>query len=171
MGSVGTLVVRSRSDQRIELRLSRATSWAGWALVFVGAAILLGLPESPPWLLAASIVATGLLVATLEKTLIFDRTDGVMRSRTRFVGIPSHSTVPLFHLRAVVVASRPGHGATPGEYVAYVERRIGAPIVLGEARRSAGLVKMAQAVAEVAGLHFVYDNTGHPDPGPRTHSA
>jgi hypothetical protein len=78
--------------------------------------------------------------------------------------------VPLFHLRAVVVLARRGHQLqrifpAPSRFVAYIDRRVGGAIYLDEARRCAHLMKMAEAIAEVADLRLEYDAA--PDPGGR----
>jgi len=100
------------------------------------------------------IAGTGILLATLRRTLVFDRDDGLLRSEQRVFGIRRRAAIPLFHLRAVVVAARRG-----GMYVAYVERRVGGTIHLDEARRPGPLFALAEAVADVAELRLVYDAT------------
>ena len=69
--------------------------------------------------------------------------------------------IPLFHLRAVVIVARPQSGpATFGlssGFIAYVERRVGDPVYLDEARRCARLMKIAEAIAEVAEVRLEYD--------------
>ena len=77
----------------------------------------------------------------------------VLRSEQRIFGIRRRTAIPLFHLRSVVVARR------GGIYIAYVERRLGRSIHLDEARRSAPLMVLAEAIAEVAELKLVYEPT------------
>jgi hypothetical protein len=84
---------------------------------------------------------------------VFDRDEGLLRSEQRILGIRRRQAIPLFHLRAVVVAAR------RGMYVAYVERRLGGTIHLDEARRPGPLLALAEAIAEVAELRLVYDAT------------
>jgi hypothetical protein len=96
----------------------------------------------------------GILLATLRRKLVFDREDGLLHSEQRILGVRRRAAIPLFHLRAVVVAARRG-----GMYVAYVERRLGGTIHLDEARRSAPLLALAEAIAEVAELRLVFDAT------------
>jgi hypothetical protein len=105
-------------------------------------------------LLGVVVLALGVLLSTLQRRLVFDREDGLLRSEQRVLGIRRRAAIPLFHLRSVVVAARRG-----GIYVAYVERRIGRPIHLDEARRPAPLLALAEAIAEVAELRLVYDAT------------
>src|SRR5690606_30408972 len=95
----------------------------------------------------------GVLLATLQRKLVFDRDDGLLRIEQRILGIRRHAAIPLFHLRAVVVAAR------RGLYVAYVERRVGGTIHLDEARRPPPLLALAEAIAEVAELRLEYDAT------------
>ena len=85
---------------------------------------------------------------------MFDRRSGLLYIEQRVFGIRRRSAIPLFHLRAVVVAAR-----RRGVYAAYVERRVGGTIHLDEARRPASLMALAEAVAEVAELRLVYDAT------------
>jgi hypothetical protein len=100
------------------------------------------------------MVGAGLLLATLRRKLVFDREEGLLRSEQRIFGVRRRAAIPLFHLRAVVVAARRG-----GMYVAYVERRLGGTIHLDEARRSAPLLALAEAISEVAELRLVFDAT------------
>ena len=86
--------------------------------------------------------------------LVFDREDGLLRSEQTILGIRRRSAIPLFHLRAVVVAARRGE-----MYVAYVERRMGGTIHLDEARKPGPLLALAEAIADVAELRLVYDAT------------
>jgi hypothetical protein len=68
--------------------------------------------------------------------------------------------IPLFHLRAVVVMARPnavGALDPTGRFVAYLERRIGQAIYLDEARRCASLLRLAEAIADVAEVRLEYD--------------
>lgn len=149
---LGSVQIRTRSAARVELALTRATAWTGWAIT-AGGAYLVWL--GGPWAaLGTAVIALGVLLATLRRRLIFDRDEGLMRSEQRIFGVRRHSAVPLFHLRAVVVAARRG-----GMYVAYVERRLGGTIHLDEARRSAPLLALAEAIAEIAELRLVFDAT------------
>jgi hypothetical protein len=149
---LGSVQIRKRTDVRVELDLTRATAWAGWALCAIGGYLCtLG-----HWATLGGIVVFGLgiLLATLRRTLVFDRDEGLLRSEQRIFGVRRRAAIPLFHLRAVVVAARRG-----GMYVAYIERRLGGTIHLDEARRSAPLLALAEAISEVAELRLVYDAT------------
>ena len=150
---LGSVQIRKRSATRVELHLTRATQWTGWALTGGG---VWGLTLGHLWahLGGMALIGLGVLLGTLQRTLVFDRDDGLLRSEQRIFGIRRRAAIPLFHLRAVVVAARRG-----GIYVAYVERRIGGTIHLDEARRPAPLVELAEAIADVAELRFVYDAT------------
>ena len=101
----------------------------------------------------ALVLGLGVLLATLRRKLVFDRDEGLLRSEQRIFGVRRRTAIPLFHLRAVVVAAR------RGMYVAYVERRLGGTIHLDEARRSAPLLALAEAISEVAELRLVFDAT------------
>jgi hypothetical protein len=149
---LGSVQIQKRSSTRVELDLTRATAWTGWVLCVLGGYICtLG-----QWAMLGGIAVLGLgiLLATLRRTLVFDRDEGLLRSEQRIFGVRRRAAIPLFHLRAVVVAARRG-----GIYVAYVERRLGGTIHLDEARRSAPLLALAEAISEVAELRLVYDAT------------
>jgi hypothetical protein len=150
---LGSVQIRRRSAGRVELDLTRATAWTGWGLSAGGVwLVTLG----ALWSTLAGILVLGIggLLGTLQRTLIFDRDEGLLRIEQRVLGIRRRAAIPLFHLRAVVVAAR-----RRGLYVAYVERRIGGTIHLDEARRPAPLLTLAEAIADVAELRLVYDAT------------
>ena len=149
---LGSVQIRTRTESRVELDLTRGTAWTGWGIAAVGGGLLwLG----PLWatLLGIVALAVGVLLGTLRRRLVFDRDDGLLRSEQRILGIQRRSAIPLFHLRAVVVAAR--HGM----YIAYVERRLGDKIHLDEARKPAPLVALAKAISDVTELRFEYDAT------------
>lgn len=150
---LGSVQIRKRTSTRVELHLTRATAWAGWLLAAGGIWLL---TLHPLWstVLGVFAVAIGVLLGTLRRSLIFDRDDGLLRSEQRVLGIRRRAAIPLFHLRAVVVAYRRG-----GLYVAYVERRVGGSIHLDEARKPGPLLKLAEAISEVAELRLVFDAT------------
>lgn len=127
--------------------------WAGWALVGIGARVVL---IGAGWAVTAGLllVACGGFLATLRRKLVFDRQAGLLYSEQRLFGLRRRAAVPLFHLRSVVVSARRG-----GNYIAFVERRTGGTIHLDEARRPGELLSLAEAVADVAGLRLVYDAT------------
>ena len=149
---LGSVQIRTRSPARVELDLTRATAWTGWAITAGGGYLM--------WLggmwaaLGVIVIGLGILLATLRRRLVFDRDEGLLRSEQRILGVRRRAAIPLFHLRAVVVAARRG-----GMYVAYVERRLGGTIHLDEARRSAPLLALAEAISEVAELRLVFDAT------------
>ncbi len=148
---LGSVQIRKRSSSRVELDLTRATAWTGWGLSALGGYLCV----RGGWTVLGGIVVFGLgiLLATLRRTLVFDRDEGLLRSEQRVLGVRRRAAIPLFHLRAVVVAAR------RGMYVAYVERRLGGTIHLDEARRSAPLLALAEAISEVAELRLVFDAT------------
>lgn len=150
---LGSVAVRKRSATRVELELTRATAWTGWGLAGAGT-WLVTLAALWSYVLGAAAIGAGVLLGTLQRRLVFDREDGLLRIEQRVFGIRKRAAVPLFHLRSVVVAARRG-----GIYVAYVERRVGGTIHLDEARRPAQLYALAKAIAEVAELRLVFDAT------------
>jgi hypothetical protein len=150
---LGSVRIRKRTPMRVELELTPGTTLTGWALVAGGIRIaMIGATWS--WILGAVLTGVGLLLATLERTLIFDRDDGLLRIEQRAFGIKKRLAVPLFHLRSVVVSMRRG-----GLYIAYVERRAGGTIHLDEARKPSPLLTLAEAISEVAELRMIYDAT------------
>jgi hypothetical protein len=150
---LGSVQIRKRSQGRVELDLTRATAWTGWGLSAGGVWLV---TFGAVWATLCGLVVIGIggLLGTLKRTLIFDREDGLLRIEQRILGIKRRAAIPLFHLRAVVVAAR-----RRGLYVAYVERRIGGTIHLDEARRPGPLLALAEAIADVAELRLVYDAT------------
>lgn len=150
---LGSVHIRKRTGTRVELELTRATGWTGWGIA-AGGAWLAVLGAAWSIALGVMLIAAGVLLGTLRRSLVFDREEGLLRSEQRVLGVRRRSAIPLFHLRAVVVAYRRG-----GLYIAYVERRVGGAIHLDEARRSAPLLKLAEAIAEVAELRLVFDAT------------
>lgn len=158
---VGSLKLRSRSARRVELRLSKSTAIVGWLLA-TGAGVVAFMLWSIAWVLAAVpgiFALVGLLLASVRRELVFDRDDGVLRIEQRILGITSRATIPLFHLRSVVVEARAPRLGGPPKFVAYVERRVGGTIHLDESRRCATLLKVAEAIADAAELRLVYDAT------------
>jgi hypothetical protein len=150
---LGSVQIRRRTEQRVELDLTRGTSWTGWAFAAFGG-WLVTLSSLWPLVGGVASLAIGLLLGTLKRNLVFDREEGLLTIEQRIFGIRRRAAIPLFHLRAVVVAARRG-----GIYVAYVERRIGGTIHLDEARRPAPLLALAEAISDVAELRLVYDAT------------
>ena len=150
---LGSVRIRKRTPKRVELELTRATSLTGWALVAVAVRVAL-IAVGWAYVLGGVLLGIGLLLATVERTLIFDRDDGLLRIEQRAFGIKRRLVVPLFHLRSVVVAMR-----RAGLYVAYVERRAGGTIHLDEARTSPPLLALAEAISDVAELRMIYDAT------------
>ena len=150
---LGSVQIRKRTPSRVELDLTRATAWTGWAIA-AGGTWLVTLDLVWAKIGGGLLLALGILLGTLQRRLVFDREDGLLRSEQRILGIRRRAAIPLFHLRAVVVAARRG-----GIYVAYVERRAGGTIHLDEARRPAPLLALAEAISEVAELRLVYDAT------------
>ena len=150
---LGSVQVRKRTATRVELDLTRATQWTGWA-ISGGGLWLLTIGHLWAHLGGVVLIGIGVLLATLQRRLVFDRDDGLLRSEQRIYGIRRRAAIPLFHLKAVVVSARRG-----GIYVAYVERRVGGTIHLDEARRPAPLLKLAEAISDVAELRLVYDAT------------
>lgn len=162
---IGSLRLREHSTMRVVLSLSRTTRIVGLVLLACGAYLaLLVWPISPALMVIPALLALGgALLATLQRELVFDREAGVLRMSQHALGMANSAVVPLFHLRAVVIVARahgPGHLwqlGTSSRYVAYVDRRVGDAIYLDESRRCASLLRMAEAIAEVAELRLEYD--------------
>jgi hypothetical protein len=161
LDGVGSLKLRSRSPRRVELRLSRSTAIVGWSLAVTAGALAIT-AWSIAWMLAVVpgiLSIAGLMLATVQRELVFDRDDGLLRIEQRILGITSRATIPLFHLRSVVVVARPARLGSTARYVAFVERRVGGTIHLDESRRCKTLLEVAEAIAEAAELRLVYDAT------------
>jgi hypothetical protein len=158
---IGSLRIRQRSSNRVELCLTRSTSIAGWAMASDAAALTAAATPVSLWLAAVPgvIAALGLVLGTLRRTLVFDRDDGLLRVEQQLIGITTRAAIPLFHLRAVVLAARvaPDHAALGPRFVAYLDRRVGPSIHLDESRRAAQLKPLVEAIAEVTELRLVYD--------------
>lgn len=163
---IGSLRLREHTPLRVVLSLSRTTRVIGWALGACGAYLALLLWPISPFLMLVPglLVFTGALLASLRRELVFDREAGVLKVRQRALGLGNQMTVPLFHLRAVVIMARAesaGNTVLPlglsSRYIAYVERRVGEAIYLDESRRCADLMQMAAAIADVAELRLEYD--------------
>ena len=151
---LGSVRIKRRSATRVELDLTRGTILTGWGMT-AGGVWLVAIHAVWSIVLGGIAVVLGLLLGTLRRHLVFDREDGLLRSEQRVFGIRRRASIPLFHLRAVVVTKRRG-----GIWVAYVERRgAGGTIHLDEARQAKPLLDLAEAIAEVAELRVVYDAT------------
>lgn len=159
----GSLRLREHTPMRVVLSLSLTTRVVGALILLAGLYLVFEAWEISPWLAAlpAVLVVAGMLLATLSRRLVFDREAGVLRVNQRILFAENRTVVPLFHLRAVVIIARPPGGpASMGlhsRYIAYVERRVGDSIYLDESRRCATLLKMAEAIAEVAEVRLEYD--------------
>lgn len=154
---LASVTVVRRTDRRIELAVTRATSWAGWTLcASAGLAFALLWSSSRPLAATAALVALlGVLLATARRRLVFDRDDGLLRIEHRFVGLRSRMAVPLFHLRAIVIVQEKRH------FVAYVERRTGGRIRIDDGRHVHQLLALAQAICSVTQLRLVSDMANH----------
>ncbi|GAB4570593.1 MAG: hypothetical protein Tsb0020_25490 [Haliangiales bacterium] len=161
---LGSIKLHERSSTRVVLSLARGTRLVGWALV-VGSLPLIYVAWSlATWLLLVPglIAALGLMLATLQRVFVFDREAGVLEIEQGVLGWRQRATIPLFHLRAVVIVARERRGLiaslfAPGGYLAYLDRRVGEAIYLDESRRCAALLPMAEAIAELAELRLEYD--------------
>jgi len=156
---VGSLRVREQATHRLVLGLSPMSRWFGLLVAILGGygALVLWSLAPVAATIPAFVGAMGLVVATLDRRLVFDRSAGTVELTQGVLGLTTRTVVPLFHLRAVVVMAKPG--STPGtsRYVAYLDRRVGDSIFLEEARRCARLLKMAEAIADLAELRLEYD--------------
>jgi len=160
---IGTLRVAEKRRHRLVLGLGPATPIAGIAAIVFGLVSAWWLSGISWWLAAVPgfVAVFGVIVATLRRELVFDREEGVLRMTQSALGVGNSAVVPLFHLRAVVISARParfGNRLHKGTgFVAYVDRRVGDAIFLDEAQRSAGLFRMAEAIADLAELRLEYD--------------
>ena len=166
---IGSLRIREQSARKVVLGLSRSTQMVGWTMLVVGVFAGFRLWGISPWMaMGPAVVAIiGILLVSLQRDMVIDREAGVLRIDQRAFGISNHAVVPLFHLRAVVIIAKPRPAADPSlgliepkpRYVAYLDRRVGEAIYLDESRKCAGLLKMAEVIAEVAELRLEYEAT------------
>jgi hypothetical protein len=157
---LASVAVVRRSERRIELAITAPTRWAGWAISALST-IAAGFAWSWLPMLAALpgvLGVVGLLLATTRRRLVFDRDEGLLRVEQRIFGVRSRLAVPLFHLRAVVVAAEQHH------FVAYLERRAGGRIRIDDSRQLAPLLAIGRAICEVTQLRLVSE-------APRTSSS
>jgi hypothetical protein len=161
---IGSLRIRERSPVRVVLSLSRTTQLAGLLLLATGLLVTARAWPVSVWLafLPALVALFGAVLVTLRRELIIDREAGVLRVDQSAFGMANRQVVPLFHLRAVVIVARPRVDGVrgmpaPARYVAYLDRRVGDAIYLDEARRCAALMRMAEAIADVAELRLEYE--------------
>ncbi|MBP6841672.1 MAG: hypothetical protein KA190_30510, partial [Kofleriaceae bacterium] len=141
LDGLGSLRLRRRDAHHVELTLSPLTGLLGGGVGLLGLLVVAWLAPLS-WVLAlvpGAVAAAGVATATLRRRLVFDRDDGVLRVEQHVLGFASRATIPLFHLRAVVVKAHPGALGQP-RFVAYLERRVGQPIHLEESRRIAPLL-------------------------------
>jgi hypothetical protein len=165
---IGSLRIREASPLRVELGISRSTKVVGLVVLVLALYAAYFLWPVSRWLAIAPglLAVLGAVLATLERDIVFDRTAGVMQVQQRVFGLGGRSVVPLFHIRAVVIHARSANGihsrlplATNVRYIAHVERRVGGPIFLDESRHCAHLLRIAEAIAEVAEVRLEYDAT------------
>jgi hypothetical protein len=165
---LGSLEIREHTALRVVLALSRSTRITGLVVCLFASYLAARLWSLSPWLSVVPAMGAmfGLLLVTLHRQLIVDREAGVLRLDQSAFGIGNQSVVPLFHLRAVVIVARPQrfgttHGLLPtsSRYVAYLDRRIGDAIYLDESRRCASLLRLAEAIADVAEVRLEYEAT------------
>jgi hypothetical protein len=150
---LGSLAVVSHTERRLELQITAATTWTGWSLAGLASALCAVVWPLSHLLTALpmALAVLGGLLATTRRRLVFDRDDGLLRVEQRIAGLRSRVAVPLFHLRAVVVAAERGH------WVAHLERRAGGRIRVDDARQRAPLLAMARAICDVTQLRLVCD--------------
>ena len=165
---IGSLRIRETTPLRVVLGLSPLTRLVGLVLLIAGGFAAYRAWPISPWLAVAPglLAVLGALLASLHRQMVFDREAGVLRVDQRVIGLGSRAVVPLFHLRAVIVRARPASGlpvlsrlAAPARYVAIIERRVGDDIFLDESRRAAYLLRMAEAISEIAEIRLEYDAT------------
>lgn len=155
--------MREHTSHRVVLSLSFTTRFVGLGILAAGLFLSAEAWAISPWLtvLPGLLVLAGGLLSTLSRRLVFDREAGVVRINQRTLFVDNQSEVPLFHLRAVVIIARPPSTTVAfglgSRYIAYVERRVGDAIYLDESRRCANLLKIAEAIAEVAEVRLEYD--------------
>src|SRR5678815_942362 len=119
---IGSLQIRERSSARVVLSLSRSTQLAGLILVIIGSVVTARAWPVSIWLafLPALLALFGGLLATLRRELVVDKEAGVLRVDQSAFGLANRQVVPLFHLRAVVIAARPRHDlgiTSSGRYI------------------------------------------------------
>lgn len=146
------LVLRARSSERVVLERSRWPALAcGLAALLAGAAGVVAVPLSRT--LAVALAATAglaMLGATARRRIVVDLREGVVQVEERWFGVPLRRTVPLFHVRAVMIVAR-GDG-----FAAFLQTRVGDPIELDEARTPQRLVRLAEALTATTDWRLIY---------------
>lgn len=167
MDWLGSLRIIQKGDRRVCLGVGVASKVAG-LLGFATGMVLWwhNLHTSALlWVPCLLLAAMGLFVFGLKRTLDFDGRSGWLRMEQGVFHITRTGRVPLFHLRAVIVrATDTGQGGGirgyfRSNYVMYIERRVGEPIYVDEARRCAPLLKLAEAISDATGVRLEYDAT------------
>lgn len=150
---LASMAVVRRTERRVELAITAGTRWAGWMISAASSVIAAWAWAIAPIAAAAPalVAVAGLLLATTRRRLVFDRDDGLLRVEQRVLGVRSRLAVPLFHLRAVVIAAEEHH------FVAYLERRVGGRIRIDDSRHLAPLMLLGRAICEVTQLRLVSD--------------
>ena len=158
---LGKLVVRVKKKRLVVVGVDPKTHWAGALLCLLSLPVaLLCWGAWPPLVIFPSVFFfVGALALSFRRTLVFNQDDGVLRIEERILGLGTNIHVPLFHLRAVVVhpssespSFRPSY-----EYLARIDRRVGEPIHLETSKRSAPLLKLAEAISDIAEIRLEYE--------------
>ncbi len=164
---LGTLEIQEKNEAKLKVGSTALSRNVGWALlVFGGLGSLLLWSDSPwrgfgPGLLAI----IGALLATLKREIVVDKRAGVVRVKQSVLGLGSQSEIPLFHLRAVVIFAKPKELRPWWEfsigprYVAYLDKRVGDAVYLDESRKCASLLKLGEAISDMADVRLEYDAT------------
>jgi hypothetical protein len=151
--AMSAMKINQQTDERLLLSESRWVAVAGLlcGMLLVVFAILMWIIS--PWISLAFALGgvTVAAAASSNRTLLFARDAGVLVQRHRVFGVPTQSVIPLFHIRAVVVAEA-NNGAG---YRCFLDRRIGGDIELDTNASAAPLIAVAKAVAATANLRLV----------------
>jgi len=163
---LGSLELKEQAQTRAVFGLSKGTRTAGAVLFAVGFYFAARAFPVTPWLalVPALLSLLGLVLVTLRRRVVVDKEAGIMTVFQSAFGIGNEIKFPLFHLRAVVIVARPKRASDalaflPGSarFVAYFDRRVGEVVFLDESARCANLLRMAELIADVAGVRLEYE--------------
>ncbi len=158
---IGSMRVVHAGEGTVVVGLKPTTRWAGRVALVLSLFVFWSLLGGPAWLLVFPMILVTLstLVMTLERTIHFSKADGVAKVKEGFWGRSKEKTIPLFHVRAVMIKAKGKDAKLSSNFVCYLSLRAGGYVFIDESKRSAPLIKIADAICEQSGLRLEFDAT------------